>query len=376
MSKKIIISIICVVLALTLAAFVWFGNNVQAPTQDTDTAEPVSLMDLGMDTSYEPLPDINPELITEMPLGEGRAERNGYIFDMTDGYEQVVAGSNVYLISPGSSGGYITAANTDTSPSYIIITRFNEAGDKVQERTYGGSDYDWVYTLTFNPTMGIIITGTSQSSDGDFASDSVTPFLACIDPDTLDVKWWHPINIANNIFSVTDDAVYAVQRYDIEYEEYEPALLQIVKFDKDGNPIWTSETLEQWIQDICVLKDGRVLVLQEFAEERERGLKWRMLTYSADGTKLTETNAIQGELTATDDGGFISVEVRNVKTIPQPVYISSIWYDTETVATKYSSDYIIEWRKTYDGISDNQGKDIVIPQYDGSVFAWYEVRKD
>ena len=69
----------------------------------------------------------------------------------------------------------------------------------------------------------------------------------------------------------------------------------------------------------------------------------------------------------TSDGGFIIVSIRNIKTIPRPVYISSIWYDSETVVTKYDKGYKVEWRKTYDGIKDAVGFDRVLPLSDGSV---------
>lgn len=90
--------------------------------------------------------------------------------------------------------------------------------------------------------------------------------------------------------------------------------------------------------------------------------------YEKDGKKLLAFEAdCYGDIKPTDDEGFIIVSVRNIKTVPQPAYISSIWYDTETVVTKYDKNFKIEWRKTYDNIKNAVGLDMVLPLRDGSV---------
>ena len=90
--------------------------------------------------------------------------------------------------------------------------------------------------------------------------------------------------------------------------------------------------------------------------------------YGKDGKKLLTFEAdCYGDISPTNDGGFIMVSSRNINTIPQPAYISSIWYDTETVVTKYDKEYKVEWRKTYDSVKDALGFDKVLPLSDGSV---------
>lgn len=144
--------------------------------------------------------------------------------------------------------------------------------------------------------------------------------------------------------------------------------LSIVKLDANGSKIWATEPLSQWIHSIAELSDGRVVGIQKFSDYQAVPKPGAVNCYSKNGEKLSTFEAdCYGDIVTTNDGGFIMVSIRNIKTVPQPAYISSIWYDTETVVTKYDNDYKVEWRKTYDSIKDAIGFDRALPLSDGSV---------
>ena len=374
MSKKIILSAICVALILILVLlFILPGSRVQAPaTSDIpqdDTLDNMPMVNLDMNTGYKPLPDINPELIAEIPLDADKIVLNDTVFDRTDGLEKILVDSDENLIVSDGNGGYI-AANTvysgKNSPSDIRIVRYDASGDIVKEKTYIGNDYDTVCRIKFDSDMGIFIEGIAQSTNGDFVDFPYnTPFIAAIDADTLDIKWWYPIQYAEEAFEIAGGNVYVSERY----ADSDTLIPSVARLDSNGNKLWQTESLAQWLHDICMLKDGRLVIVCRYVNEQANDIDGTISIYSPSSDEIDKLTADHyGTITPTDDNGFISLSVRNVKTIPQPVYVSSIWYDTETVITKYSADYTIEWRKTYDRYKDSAERDIVIPQSDGSVF--------
>jgi len=375
MRKRITLSAICLVLILILALILIFlGNRVQAPPAETpqnDAPDTVPTIDLDMDTGYKPLPDINPELITEIPLDADKIVLNGTVFDRTGGLEKILADFGVHadgllIVSDGNDGYFIAHDGDRSTYTDINIVHYDATGDIINEKTYIGNDYDSVYRIKFDPSMGIFIEGISQSTNGDFENfDYNTPFIACIDPDTLNIKWWYPVQFAEDVFELNGNSVYAAERY----ADTEDSIPSVVQLDANGNKVWQSEPLAQWLHDISVLQDGRLVVVCRYVNEQANDIDSTISIFSPNGDNLGRLKADHyGKITPTDDGGFISLSVRNVKTIPQPVYVSAIWFDTETVITKYSANYTIEWRKTYDTYKDSTDRDIVIPQPDGSVF--------
>lgn len=142
----------------------------------------------------------------------------------------------------------------------------------------------------------------------------------------------------------------------------------ILKLDSNGKKLW----------EIAPDGDGKAAVLAMaalpgggFAEALNRydGADPERL-YDKDGKqtkKIKLPNEMLREIQPTDDGGLLTVGMQNVKALPQPAYVNSIWFDTETIATKYDKDMNIRWRKVYDKYKGTTQQDIVVPTPDGSV---------
>ncbi len=327
--------------------------------------EPSQLADLGLETHYSPLSDINNHRIIEKKLDKNKIENNGMLFEKTTGYEKTVATHDFSKLLIDEKGNYLTAGQVEQAGGYqdIGIVKYDSNGNEINRQTYGGSDFDTVHEAKYNPKMGLVIAGISQSKDGDFANDFNSPFVACIDAQTLKIKWVYPVQIADSVYHVTDNAVFVVHNESECYSGTGYSKPSLVKLNNQGLKVWQTDPLEQRIHSIAELNDGRIIVVQTFINNGGE-----ITCYSKNGEKLSKMNAASyGDITPTADGGFMIVSVRNKKTVPQPMYISSIWYDTETVVTKYDHLFNLEWRKTYDSIKNAVGMDKVIPQSDGSI---------
>lgn len=252
----------------------------------------------------------------------------------------------------------------------IVVTRLDKDGNILKQKVFGGSDFDSLYSALYDKGLGIVIDGRSQSKDGDFAIDkdeSGRDFIACIDKD-LDLKW---VCFAGEKESfsydrlVIDDGYIYVPGGTIRTGI--PSTVFLIKLDEAGNRVWTKTDIFSgyWGGGAAILQNGDVAIGSvgklnqgEIAIlDRDGNVKKRL-----EGLKFAIST-----ITPVQDGGFIVTSRREIKTIPQPPYISSIWYDTELVAVKYRSDYSIEWMKTYDKYKDKLDMDFALPLEDGRI---------
>ncbi len=73
--------------------------------------------------------------------------------------------------------GYTSSNNGDFSGmnkgSYdIFVIKLNSSGEIVWKKTFGGSSYDWGYSITTTSDGGFVLTGWTSSNDGDFSGMS------------------------------------------------------------------------------------------------------------------------------------------------------------------------------------------------------------
>jgi len=360
---RILVPTLLIALLIAAAAFFAFGGNRpnEQPIDD-------GMLRLEFDTAYTPLPNIGEEGIVERVLTGNQVVVDNTVLDKAAA-EKMMPDDRYYLLATDGEGAVFVAATLTNSRGYddISIAKYDADGNELQKKVYAGSDFESVHAVKFHPQIGLVIFGMSQSSDGDFPVEENTPFAACIDPITLAVQWMQPTQDAGSASVLTDDGVFVILRGE-EPANGEALQLIVAKLDKNGNMLWKTEPLAQWVQWISVLQDGKVLVAQQFADNHGNAKDGLITVYNKDGDKKSYLHAdCYGEMTPTDDGGFIMVSDRNIKTLPQPVYVSAIWYDTETVVTKYDANLKIQWRKTYDSHKDTVGGVTILPQVDGSL---------
>lgn len=319
---------------------------------------------LDIDTGYFPLQDVMPELALEVEIGEHEMLVGGEVVERPSFYDDVMSTYGPCTLVLDGKGNYIAVMTVSNEHGYedIQVVKYDSSGNVVAERLYGGSDFDMLRDAKYGSGLGLILYGYTQSEDGDFASEENTAFVACVD-DELDIKWIYTPKddeVLQDLEFVSKDAVFmSVEKVDVR--SYRDNYFFVIGLDEEGHEFWRSEPAAHRVISAVCLSDDRRLINAECAENMGT-----FTLYDVDGNLiLSLVSPDRGDVTPLDDGGFVSVDIRNVKTVPQPAYISSIWFDTETVVTRYDSELKVLWRKTYDGVIDEQGVDIIHPLKDG-----------
>lgn len=254
-------------------------------------------------------------------------------------------------------------------PNDIAITKLDKDGSIILRKSFGGSDFDSLSTARYDNKAGILINGITQSHDSEFASDSNrlrADFISCID-ENLNVKWvYFAQDNENFIYDQleADNGFVYVLGSTMGTGGLPSGFL--AKLDKNGTRVWVKKNIYSgmWGYAMSVLNNGDIAI---GLGQQNQGM---VVIFDKDGNELKRYEDLKmapKNIIPTIDGGFALTSIRIIKTVPQPIYISSIWYDTETVAAKYGSNYALEWRKTYDEYKDVKDMDFVVPNRDGSV---------
>ena len=140
----------------------------------------------------------------------------------------------------------------------------------------------------------------------------------------------------------------------------------LVKLDKSGNRVWTKSQFYagMWGRCISILENGDIAI---GSGQQNQGIIVVLDKNGIEKKRLEDLKFAPNEITPTSDGGYIVTAIREIKPVPQPLYVSSIWYDTELVAVKYKSDHTVEWRKTYDRYKNERGLDFVFSLKKGKI---------
>lgn len=250
----------------------------------------------------------------------------------------------------------------------IAVTRLDSNGNLLEQKWFGGSDFDEVYSADYKTTPGLILWGSSQSHDGDFAIDedrSRNDFIACINS-KLELQWVFHAGMNSGI----DTAPFVLENGEVcilgsIHETGSKPKGLLIKLDKEGKPIWEKKAYDgYWGRSVTRAENGDILIAKGYGDS---GM---IAVVDCDGNEkklLDDLKFYPGMICPVKSGGFIVTATRNIDYVPQLPIISSIWYDTELIAVKYGTDYEIEWRKTYDHYKNKRGTDVVWPQPDGSL---------
>ncbi|MDX1911395.1 MAG: hypothetical protein SFV22_07910, partial [Saprospiraceae bacterium] len=96
-------------------------------------------------------------------------------------WQKCIGGSdddNAWEVEPTADGGYVVVGWTlsddgDVSFSHgsydVWVVKLSAEGELVWQKTYGGSDFDYGYSISQTSDGGYIVSGQSQSADGDLS---------------------------------------------------------------------------------------------------------------------------------------------------------------------------------------------------------------
>jgi hypothetical protein len=266
------------------------------------------------------------------------------------------------------AAGNYDKQSEDNAGSDIVIMKLDASGNLLREKRFGGSDFDYIKYAKYDKELGIVISGATQSNDGDFAMDKAyrnIDFIALVD-DSLNLKWVIHMNEKESLF---DDQFIILNKniyFSTNYQNGDTSNTGMVKLDEMGNRTWAKASLNtgMWARAIAVLQNGDIIC---GSGQQNNGALVVLDQMGNEKKRIKDLKYPPTAITPTDDGGFIIISSRTIGTVPQPPQISSVWYDTELVVIKYSSDYKVEWRKTYDKYKDELGYDFVLPLSNGKL---------
>lgn len=346
----------------------WFQDSLYVPLEpmaeffgmgviwnrETKTAEIDVLFDATEADGYVPLADIHPE----------RAKETAVKAQTAEAAETGEVDAKGLLAPDGEGGAFLISQVKDASGAEDVrIQKMKKNGTVAAEKIYGGTNFDFVYNAQYQKGLGLVLQGRSQSYDGAFAGTQNSGFLALVNPETLELCWVFtppPGDNLDTVLAAAGDGVFYFANHNQGESSY------IGKVDRAGKQVWQSDFSPEYVPCMAALKDGSLVFFDGDYAAPEGPCLARMGQEGSILQKLAMDSC--RDIVPTDDGGFFTVQVRNIKIVPQPAYISSIWFDTETVVTKFSADFEIEWRKTYDKIKGDRGEDCVYPQPDGTVW--------
>lgn len=250
----------------------------------------------------------------------------------------------------------------------IVMTKFDQQGKMLNQKGFGGGDFESLYGSVYDPDFGIVISGMSQSTEGDFANENSVQygrdFIACIDGN-LNIKWVFNCEDKESVYDqlvISKGHIYTLLNA-FSGQANSSTLLEL---DQSGQIILKEDHLlkGQWSNVITVLKNEDIII---GAGQFNKGTIAIIKKNGSDKEFLNDLEFSPNIILPTEDGGFMVASHRIIKTAPQPAYISSIWYDTELLVVKYDKDHAIEWQKTYDAYKDVLQQDFIKLFEDGKV---------
>ncbi|KGK88953.1 hypothetical protein DP73_11690 [Desulfosporosinus sp. HMP52] len=261
---------------------------------------------------------------------------------------------------------------TRTGAFDIVVTKLAKDGQVILQKGFGGSGFENLDGAKYDKDLGMIINGHTTSQNGDFGlheGGKFADFVARIDVN-LSLQWVVKTkeneHFVYNQLGLAEGYVYVLGYEGSSAVEGTLGSGFLIKLDENGNRVWLKSGLHKglWGRVLSLLPHINIIIA---AGQQNQG-SILIVDYNGQEEKsLEDLKYATRNIRPTSDGGYIVTAVREINCIPQPAYVSSVWYDTELVVIKYKHDNTIEWRKTYDKYKDEMGLDFVFPLDNGKV---------
>lgn len=299
--------------------------------------------------------DANGDLILREDYGENSGEVFKYGF-VTKDEQMITIGEGV-----GVNGNYTVSSEGKK----MIASLLNKEGKVLLQKAYGSLEHQYCQGAVFDDEIGLVFSGWTNGLRGDFvveeqSSDRVWyDFVASINP-SLDLVWVvNPKNHERYNYSqliIKNQNIYipgSKNIVEVISDKELGAVRQISfwqKIDKNGKTLIKKYEEESMVGSVflSVLDDGRIILASG------NGNSGWISSYRQDGTKLNQVNDLVSSPSQMISFGdsFVIKAIRSIKTIPQPIYMSSIWMDTEVVMVCFDKELEIKWLKVYDDYLD------------------------
>jgi len=250
---------------------------------------------------------------------------------------------NVFVLSNGDviTIGYTESTETKTtgvvSPSKIYLSKLTSEGKLVTEKYYGGSDYDSLFHAEYIEGKGIVATINSQSTDGTFSAskDGYGVSVVALFDESLKLSWYEKFDeyLTDDSVSVYKDNIYILSGVNFG-DKY-----HLSQYDLNDNFIKKVLLSDKGLHMISGCNNGILLQSDTALNVYDENLNIKSKIPFDAGTveKMIECKDY-----------FLVLSTNITGTLPQPPYISSIWFSTELVYSGYDDKGRLLWREAYD----------------------------
>jgi hypothetical protein len=279
-------------------------------------------------------------------------------------------------------GGFVAVGDSASSDGDLsgnrggydfVIAKFDENGNKLWLRSYGGSGYDSFSSVSLTPDGGFVAVGFSFSSNGDLSGNGgggENFVIAKFDADGN--KFWiktYGGSDSDRFSSITptlDGGFVAVGNSDSSDGDLPgnrgSSDSIIAKFDADGNKLWLKSyggSSSDSFSSVTSTSDGTFVVQGwsrssdgDFSDNKS-GSDFIIAKFDADGNKLwlksygeNSEDTSFSSVIPTPDGGFVAAGHFN-----EYGRLSDDWSGYDFAIAKFDADGNKLWLKTYGGSS-------------------------
>jgi uncharacterized delta-60 repeat protein len=289
-------------------------------------------------------------------------------------WEKTFGGSGddgAYSIQQTNDGGYIVAGVTDSfgaGGSDVYVIRLDENGNKLWEKTYGGSGNDGAYSIQQTSDGGYIVAGGTNS----FGAGEIDFYIIKLDKDGN--KVWEKTyggNDYDDAYSIqqTTDGGYIVAGWTNSFGAGNWDIY-VIKLDENGNKVWEKtyggggDDLAYSIQQTT---DGGYIIAGGTNSFGAGDCDVYVLKLDEDGNMIWEdtfggsNDDLANSIQQTKDGGYIVAgEKKSFGAGDRDVYI-----------IKLDENGNMVWEKTYGGSGDDSANSIQQTKDGGYIVAGY-----
>ena len=251
--------------------------------------------------------------------------------------------------------------------SDISLIRMEQDGMLTKQLTLGTSPYDTLMDADYAVGIGLVVIwrGEKNASLTDTAARH-TNALVCYN-EQLQESWTTVMAPGEPLYQVdaVSDAGILAQGF---VQDATSSRSSLFCFSPLGAKTWTYTPSDQpsWVTGAAVLTDERTAVAS-YRQSEENGQETLLTILADDGAIIGEMDRMPGtaiQLIPTAEGEFTVVLRQEVRTLPQPLHISSIWTDTEAIVAHYDKDLQLIWRRTIDQYKHSIRTDTIIATAD------------
>jgi len=262
-----------------------------------------------------------------------------------------------------NDGGFITAGGTNSYGSGetdVYVVKTDKDGELIWDKTYGGNNYDYAYSICSAHGSGYVITGYSSSYTKDPESDV---YLLKIDDKGREL--WHKTfggidwDVGYSVAALNDGG-YAIAGYTNSFGAGKTDMY-VIRTDAKGDCVWAKTyggAREDRAYSVIQAKDNNLVITGKSGSYAARGFGWDIVLMKIDqnGNSLWSRVFPAADVDAgnctieTPDNGFVIAGTKKCYGI----------CDANVYVIKTDSEGNTGWVRIFAGISDDSASAVCL----------------